>query len=279
MDEEKVQQTEQGKFSWNAADQAVLHERQMQLIVGLAEPTRRLIEAAGIREGFHVLDLTAGTGGQSIPAARAAGSTGTVLATDISSAMLKRVELFAEREGLTNVKTQVMDAQQLLLADQTFDAVITRFGLNFLDYHKAFSESLRVLKPGRRMAALIWSTSERHPFSSIPMKIIQKYVTVPSVPDELANPGVFEQAIKQAGFSEVSVQSMPIHLQIHSLAAYFELFFSPPSQIFAVLASLSQEGRQHVLDEVRQALLPFQRADGTFVFPSEVLLGVGTRKG
>ncbi len=64
--------------------------------------------------------------------------------------MLKKAVLFAERESPTNIRTQVMNAEHLPLADQTFDAVISRFGLTFLDYHKALSESLRVLRPKRK---------------------------------------------------------------------------------------------------------------------------------
>ena len=278
MDEGKDQQTEQKAFVWSSKDLASYYEKQMQLTGGLVEVTRRLIETAGIREGFQVLDLTAGTGEQSIPAARAAGSTGTILATDVSSDMLEKVELFAEREGLTNIKTQVMNAEHLTLADQTFDAVISRFGLDFLNYHKVLSEALRVLRPKRKMAALIWSTPDRHLLSSILVTIIQKYVAMPSVPHALADPGAFEQAFKQAGFSEISVQHLPIHLQFHSLETFFEFYIYPPARMSAALGQLSQEDQQRVLEEVRQAMQQFQRPDGTLALPSEVILGVGTRR-
>ena len=275
MSEEKGQQTEQGKILWDAGEH---YEKQMQLIKGIAEPTHRLIEEAGIRKGFQVLDLAAGTGEQSIPAARAVGSTGTVLATDASSDMLKRAALFAEREGLTNITTRVMNAEQLPLADQTFDAVISRFGLDYINYQKALEEGLRVLRPGRRMAAMIWSIPERHPIISVPITIIQKYIPDLSFPHEISNPGVFEQAFKQAGFSQVSVQPIPIHLQFPSLDTYVEIFLSPPAHMSVILAQLSQEDRQRAIEEIRQALQSFQRPDGTLVFPSEALLGGGTRK-
>jgi ubiquinone/menaquinone biosynthesis C-methylase UbiE len=274
MSEEKALQTAQGNFS---LDPASHYERQMQSTRGdFVEITQRLIEAAGIREGSQVLDLAAGTGEQTIPAARAAGSTGTVLATDVSSDMLKKLELFAEQEGLTNIKTQNMNAEHLTLADQTFDAIISRFALNYLDYRKVLSEAQRVLRPKRKIAMLIWSTLDRLPLVSIQNTIILKYTEMTSYPDELAASGVFEQELKRAGFSEVTVQPMSIHPQFPSLDVFFELFITVPVAI--ALEQLSQEDRRHALEEMRQAMRRFQRPDGTLVLPSKVLLGVGTRR-
>jgi protein-L-isoaspartate O-methyltransferase len=55
----------------------------------LAPATGRMLDAAGVSTGSRVLDVAAGAGGQSLAAARRAGPTGHVVATDISPAILE----------------------------------------------------------------------------------------------------------------------------------------------------------------------------------------------
>ncbi len=71
---------------------------------------------------------------------------------------------------------------------------------------------------------------------------------------------------------------MPLHLQFPSMDTFFELFIYPPAQISAALGQLPEKDRQRVLEEVRHGMQQFERPDGTLVLPSEVLLGVGTRR-
>src|SRR5438132_12310234 len=99
--------------------------------VDFAEATQRMLEAAGLGPGDHVLDIAAGTGDQRLLAARRVGPGGSVLATDLSEDMLKVAARLAQQEGLTNITTRVLDAQQLDLQANTFDAVISRLGLMF----------------------------------------------------------------------------------------------------------------------------------------------------
>ncbi|GCE03531.1 hypothetical protein KDAU_08600 [Dictyobacter aurantiacus] len=55
-----------------------------------------MLEAAALKPGDCVLDIAAGTGNQSLLAARIVGPQGTVLTTDISEAMLKVAEMAAQ---------------------------------------------------------------------------------------------------------------------------------------------------------------------------------------
>src|SRR6266545_3239828 len=67
---------------------------------------------AGVRAGSRVLDVAAGTGEQTLVAARRVGPTGQVLATDIAAGMLDVAAEEVRKAGLTNVETRVMDAQR-----------------------------------------------------------------------------------------------------------------------------------------------------------------------
>jgi ubiquinone/menaquinone biosynthesis C-methylase UbiE len=95
--------------------------------VGLA--TDMMLDMANLAIGSRVLDVAAGTGEQTILAARRVGPAGSVLATDIAAKMLKIAAEAAHQAGLGNVTTRVMDAQRLDVEPGSFDAVISRLGL------------------------------------------------------------------------------------------------------------------------------------------------------
>ena len=77
--------------------------------------TDRMLNLAGIRPGHRVLDVAAGTGEQTLMAARRVGPGGFVLATDIADRMLAYLDEAARNEGLTNVQTRLVDARLLEL--------------------------------------------------------------------------------------------------------------------------------------------------------------------
>ena len=172
--------------------------------------------------GKSVLDLAAGAGGQTLVAARCVGSTGSVLATDISSNILAFAAENAQNAGLNNVQTRVMDAENLELADQTFDAVwICRLGLMYLpDQAKALSGIYRVLKPGGKLASMVFSPAEKNAFFSLPVAIIRRRAQSPPPlpgqpgPFSLGGSGTMERLYQQAGFREVQTRviSAPLRL-------------------------------------------------------------------
>src|SRR5262245_34804763 len=62
--------------------------------------TERMLDLAGVGPGSRVLDVGAGTGEQTLSAARRAGPTGSVLATDIAASMLAIARTAAREAGL-----------------------------------------------------------------------------------------------------------------------------------------------------------------------------------
>lgn len=83
-----------------------------------------MLELANLRVGNTVLDVAAGTGDQTLMAARHVGPAGYVLVTDISTSMLNVAAEVVRNAGLTNVETRVMDAENIELDADSFDAVI-----------------------------------------------------------------------------------------------------------------------------------------------------------
>ncbi len=69
----------------------------------LGKATDRMLELAGITSGYRVLDIAAGAGEQSITTAQKVGSSGYVLATDISSNILEYAQQMAQQAGVNNI--------------------------------------------------------------------------------------------------------------------------------------------------------------------------------
>ena len=113
-----------------------------------------LAAEAGIRPGDYVLDVAAGTGNASIPAALAGAS---VVALDLTPELLAAGRGIAGDQGV-EVDWVQGDAEDLPFPDGTFDAVISCVGVMFAPNHRlAAGELLRVCRPGGTIALLNWT--------------------------------------------------------------------------------------------------------------------------
>src|SRR5262249_10548013 len=135
--------------------------------------TEMMLDLVKVAAGSRVLDVGAGAGDSTLVAAQRVGPSGHVLATDISASMLEIGAESARQAGLNNVDTRVVDAQHLDLPPDSFDAAVSRNCLMLIpDYQQALTEIRRVLKPGGRFAAIVFSSPDRCPYLSIPHAIV-----------------------------------------------------------------------------------------------------------
>lgn len=224
-----------------------------------------------------MLDIAAGTGDQSRDAARLVGSTGSVLATDISQEMLDIAARFNQQEGLSNIATRAMNAELLDLADQSFDAVISRFGLMLIPRkQQALAEIQRVLKPGGRLAALVWSKPERNPLFVLPDTLLAQALEEQRAESDafsLADAALFVRTLTAAGFRQVQVEATALTFHFPTFEVLAD-WWGPSFE--KALAKLEPESRQRVLEEARQAVRPLEGPQGVLA-PAEVLLGVGVK--
>jgi ubiquinone/menaquinone biosynthesis C-methylase UbiE len=248
----------------------------------LAEATEAMLDMADVRPGGRVLDVAAGAGGQTLSAARRVGPQGAVLATDISDVILTFAEQAAQAAGLTNVTTQVMDGESLDVPEASFDAVISRVGfIYFPDQHGAFVGMRRALKPGGRLAGIVYSTPEANRFFSIPISIIRRRAELPPPqpgqpgPFSLGSPGVIEAAYERAGFSDIEVRQMSAPLRMPSTADYTRFARESFGALHQMLAGLSEPEREDTWREIETELAQFESADG-FEGPCELIVAAGT---
>ncbi|MGH8248601.1 MAG: class I SAM-dependent methyltransferase, partial [Gammaproteobacteria bacterium] len=176
----------------------------------LGDATEIMLDMAGVRTGSRVLDVAAGAGDQTLQAADRVRPGGYILATDISSAILDLAAENARKAGHHNVETKVLDGEKLQVPEASFDAVISRVGLiYFPDQQAALQGMKRALKPGGRVAAIVYSTSEKNEFFSIPVSVIRARANLPPPlpgqpgPFSLGASGVLEEVFRKAGFRDV----------------------------------------------------------------------------
>ena len=119
----------------------------------------RVAGAARIRPGERVLDLACGTGVLGREVARRVGPDGSVIELDPSPGMLA-----VARRLESGVEWQEGAAERLPFPDESFDAVVSQFGLMFFeDRPRALREALRVLVPEGRLVVAVWDFLDRIP--------------------------------------------------------------------------------------------------------------------
>lgn len=249
----------------------------------LGQATEIMLDMAGISAGHRVLDVAAGAGEQSITTAKKVTETGYVLATDISSNILEFAEQMAKQAGLENIETKVMDGENLTIPDATFDAVISRVGLiYFPDQQRALKEMLRVLKPGGKVAAIVYSTPEKNKFFSVPVSIIRNRAKLPPPlpgqpgPFSLGAEGVIEKSFTQAGF--INVKSVLVDSPLLMPAAKDCVRFEKESfgALHQMMSGLTDTEKESVWDEIEQELRKFETEKG-FIGPCEMVVAVGSK--
>jgi SAM-dependent methyltransferase len=252
----------------------------------LGQATETMLDMAHVGSGSRVLDVAAGAGGQTIAAARCAGPSGYVLATDISSNILRFASEAARQEGFlgNNVETRVMDGESLEeLKPESFDAVISRVGLiYFPDQHKALSGMWRALKPGGRIASVVYSTPENNKFFSIPVSIIRKRAQLPPPlpgqpgPFSLGGVGALEEAYQRAGFREAQTRVVPSPLRLSSAAECVRFERESFGELHQMMSGLTETERESVWEEIERELCQFEGPDG-FEGPCEMLVVAGIK--
>jgi ubiquinone/menaquinone biosynthesis C-methylase UbiE len=114
----------------------------------------RLVEACGISTGMRVLDVAAGSGNASIPAAKAGAD---VTASDLTPELFDAGRRRAEEEGVA-LEWVEADAERLPFDDASFDVVMSSIGAMFAPRHQQVADELvRVCRAGGTIAMLNWT--------------------------------------------------------------------------------------------------------------------------
>jgi ubiquinone/menaquinone biosynthesis C-methylase UbiE len=236
-----------------------------------------LVEGAGITEGNRVLDVGAGTGNASIPAAQCGAS---VVASDLTPSLLEAGRKRAETIGL-ELEWAEADAEDLPFPDEDFDVVMSSIGVMFAPHHQvAADELVRVARSGGTIALLSWTPegmlgdlfATMRPFAPPPPPGASPPPLWGSE-DHLAE--LFGERVK---FSTLERNSLEITAFKHPVdyREHFKSYYGPTIAVYNNARSNGQE------DELDEALAAFchkwnRGSEDEARFEKEYLLAVGTR--
>jgi SAM-dependent methyltransferase len=164
------------------------------------------LRRAELHPGMQFLDVAAGSGALSIPAAR----------LDQSSVMLELLRARAGQEGL-NIDTRVMDGHALEVDDNSFDTVGSQFGVMlFPDMPKGISEMVRVAKPGGRVLMNVYGDPHKIEFLGFLVGAIRSVrpdftgppMDPPPLPFQLQDPDRLRNEFATTGLKDIKVETI-----------------------------------------------------------------------
>jgi enediyne biosynthesis protein CalE5 len=242
----------------------------------------RLSELAGVEAGSRVLDVAAGYGATSMVAARIAGESGKVVATDISAEMLQFGRKHAAEAGLENIEFVQGAAAALDFPASSFDAAISRWGIIFDPDGEGAAANVRgFLKEGGRFAISSWGPPETVPFLSVPMRTVLDFFDVPPPPPDMPGPlsrPTHERIgglLEGGGFSGVEVEEAELEMTWESPEEFttFVREIAPP--ISALMADQPEARQAEAWDAITEAIRPHGADDGSVRLTGLVLMASG----
>jgi ubiquinone/menaquinone biosynthesis C-methylase UbiE len=250
--------------------------------VDLATEALRLV---GLQPGERFLDVAAGSGGLSLPAARLGAQ---VLATDWSPAMIARFEARADQEGLRNVGARIMDCHALDLPDHSFDVTGSQFGVMLVpDQARALREMVRVTRPGGRVVVIAYGFPAELEFLQFFIGALKAVAPeFPGLPDDppplefqVSDPEVLRQRLIDAGLEDIGVERTAERPTFSSGQEMWDwvLYGNPiPGAVIADL-DLTEEQQARLRQILDGMLRERAGGDGRAVLTNVVNVGVGTK--
>ena len=225
-----------------------------------------LCEAIDLKPGASVLDVAAGNGNATIAAARRFAE---VTSTDYVQSLLDASKARADAQGMDNIMYQIADAEALPFANESFDVVMSTFGVMFTpDQQKAADELVRVCRKGGTIAMANWTAAG---FIGQVFKTLGGHI--PPAPG-LKSPALWgdEEALKAMfghQVSEIRVEKMTYMFRYRSFAHFvdvFRTFYGPLHKAFIALG----ENAPALEADLAACAARFNRsANGGFLVPSE----------
>jgi ubiquinone/menaquinone biosynthesis C-methylase UbiE len=242
------------------------------------------LRRAELCEGVRFLDVAAGSGSLSIPAARRGAH---VLATDQSPIMLELLQARARKEGL-NIETRVMDGQALELDDNSFDMAGSQFGVMlFPDMPKGVREMARVVQPGGRVLINAYGNPHKIDFFGFLVGAVQSVrpdfngppMDPPPLEFQLSDPDRLNKELTAAGLKDIKVETITETTQFQTGKELWNWIVWSNPIVEMVLGSLSlTKDERHVIQQTLEKTVRERARDsGAAKLTNPINIGTGTK--
>lgn len=251
----------------------------------LAPVTHALIQDAEITGNCAVLDVATGPGEPALSIAEVIGPQGKVVGTDAVPEMIEAARREGHRLGFRNASFEVAFDGCLPFPGNTFDSVVSRFGVMFFASPvDSVREWLRVLKPGGRVAMAVWHFAEKNPFFYVVSQVVDRYFDSPppdaDSPDafRFANPGRLQAVLSSAGATATSERLLRFSIEASiSVEDFWTLRSEMSEKLRTRLAMLSTQQVAKLKRDAIEALSVYS-TDRGLSFPTEVLIVSGRKE-
>ena len=243
------------------------------------------LRRADVRSGTRFLDVAAGSGALSIPAARLGAR---VVAVDQSARMLELLAARARSEGL-DIQTRVMDGHALQLDDASFDVAGSQFGVMlFPDMPRGIREMTRVVVPGGRVLVTAYGDPHKIDFLGFFVRAVQSVrpdfdgppPEPPPLPFQLQDPARLQQVLVDCSLQNVRVDTVTESTEFSSGDELWDWIVWSNPIVESILGELRVTQAERVA--IRQAMqsLVAERASGrqSATLTNPVNIGVGSKR-
>jgi SAM-dependent methyltransferase len=223
--------------------------------------------AVRVAPGMQLLDVACGAGEPAVHLAPRV-LPGRVTAVDFAPEMVAASELRARTLGIENLHVRVMDAEALTFPDASFDAVTCVCGLMFCpDPALALAEFRRVLKPGGRLALVVWDDPEKNPFMQVAGRAAMAVLNPPPPPPDAPQAfrfrsGDVERLLLGVGFHDVVEESRTLIFHYRSVEEYLAITTDLAAALKAKLQTLPAGEVDRFRALVHANAAPYLGADG-----------------